>query len=84
MPTNELSAVPRSAARSASTIILTRLLNVTLGAQFNLPYLHVVVNNSYLGLIRQISASQRGKYAKIAKDKGREAAIKEMQSAVGK
>src|SRR6185437_7857686 len=27
------------------------------GAQFNLPYIHVVVNNSYLGLIRQ---SQRG------------------------
>ena len=27
------------------------------GAQFRLPYLHVVVNNSYLGLIRQ---SQRG------------------------
>ncbi len=27
------------------------------GAQFNLPYVHVVVNNSYLGLIRQ---SQRG------------------------
>jgi tartronate-semialdehyde synthase len=23
------------------------------GAQFNLPYIHVVVNNSYLGLIRQ-------------------------------
>jgi O6-methylguanine-DNA--protein-cysteine methyltransferase len=36
----------------------------------------------YLGLIRQIPASQRGRYAKIAKDKGREAAIKEMQSAV--
>ncbi|MBV8705017.1 MAG: glyoxylate carboligase [Acetobacteraceae bacterium] len=27
------------------------------GAQFNLPYIHVVVNNSYLGLIRQ---AQRG------------------------
>jgi tartronate-semialdehyde synthase len=27
------------------------------GAQFNLPYIHIVVNNSYLGLIRQ---SQRG------------------------
>lgn len=27
------------------------------GAQFNLPYIHVVVNNAYLGLIRQ---SQRG------------------------
>jgi O6-methylguanine-DNA--protein-cysteine methyltransferase len=36
----------------------------------------------YLGLIRQIPASQRGRFAKIAKDKGREAAIKEMQSAV--
>jgi len=27
------------------------------GAQFNIPYIHVVVNNSYLGLIRQ---AQRG------------------------
>ena len=30
---------------------------LAVGAQFNLPYIHVVVNNSYLGLIRQ---SQRG------------------------
>ena len=30
---------------------------MAVGAQFNLPYVHVVVNNSYLGLIRQ---SQRG------------------------
>jgi len=36
----------------------------------------------YLGLIRQIPASQRSKYSKIAKDKGREAAIRELQSAV--
>jgi len=36
----------------------------------------------YLGLIRQIPATQRARYAKIAKDRGREAAIKEMQSAV--
>ncbi|WP_281689799.1 glyoxylate carboligase [Pseudonocardia thermophila] len=26
---------------------------LAVGAQFNLPYLHIVVNNSYLGLIRQ-------------------------------
>lgn len=38
----------------------------------------------YLGLIRQIPATQRGKYKKIVKDRGREAAIKELQSAVGK
>ncbi len=38
----------------------------------------------YLGLIRQISASQRSRYAKIAKDRGREAAIKEMQGALNK
>jgi hypothetical protein len=38
----------------------------------------------YLGLIRQIPASQRGRYAKIAKDKGRESAIKEMQSVLKK
>ena len=30
---------------------------LAVGAQFKLPYLHIVVNNSYLGLIRQ---SQRG------------------------
>ncbi len=30
---------------------------LAVGAQFNLPYLHVLVNNAYLGLIRQ---SQRG------------------------
>jgi tartronate-semialdehyde synthase len=33
------------------------LEELAVGAQFNLPYIHVVVNNSYLGLIRQ---SQRG------------------------
>ncbi len=32
----------------------------------------------YLGLIRQIPATRRGTYQKIAKDRGREAAIKEM------
>ncbi len=38
----------------------------------------------YLGLIRQIPASRRGQYQKTAKDKGREAAIKEMAAALGK
>jgi hypothetical protein len=38
----------------------------------------------YLGLIRQIPASRRGQYAKIAKEKGREAAIREMQSTLNK
>ena len=38
----------------------------------------------YLGLIRQIPASQRGKYKKIAQEKNREAAIREMQSALNK
>jgi len=38
----------------------------------------------YLGLIRQIPASRRGQYQKTAKERGREAAIKEMQSALGK
>jgi len=33
----------------------------------------------YLGLIRQIPASQRGRYTKTAKERGREAAIREMQ-----
>lgn len=36
----------------------------------------------YLGLIRQIPAGRRARYAKVAKDRGREAAIKEMASAV--
>jgi tartronate-semialdehyde synthase len=30
---------------------------LAVGAQFNIPYIHIVVNNAYLGLIRQ---SQRG------------------------
>jgi hypothetical protein len=38
----------------------------------------------YLGLIRQIPASKRAQYQRIAKEKGREAAIKEMASALGK
>ncbi len=38
----------------------------------------------YLGLIRQIPKSQRARYAKTAKDRGREAAIKEMQSVLKK
>ena len=42
------------------------------------------IQGRYLGLIRQIPASQRAKYTKIAKEKSREAAIKEMQSALGK
>jgi hypothetical protein len=43
-----------------------------------------VIQGCYLGLIRQIPASRRGQYQKIAKEKGREAAIKEMASALGK
>ncbi len=38
----------------------------------------------YLGLIRQIAKSKRSQYQKLAKEKGREAAIKEMASALGK
>lgn len=38
----------------------------------------------YLGLIRQIPASKRGQYQKTAKEKGREAAIKEMQETLKK
>lgn len=38
----------------------------------------------YLGLIRQIPAAKRAQYQKVAKEKGREAAIKEMQSNLGK
>jgi hypothetical protein len=38
----------------------------------------------YLGLIRQIPASKRGQYQKTAREKGREAAIKEMQAKLKK
>ena len=38
----------------------------------------------YLGLIRQIPATRRSQYQKTAKERGREAAIKELQSALGK
>jgi hypothetical protein len=38
----------------------------------------------YLGLIRQVPASKRAQFQKIAKEKGREAAIREMQDAAKK
>ena len=38
----------------------------------------------YLGLIRQIPASRRAAYQKIAKDRGREAAINEMRTVLKK
>ncbi|SRR5260221_10733168 len=38
----------------------------------------------YLGLIRQIPASRRGQYQRIAKDESREAAIRAMEKALGK
>lgn len=38
----------------------------------------------YLALVRQIPATKRAQYARIAKEKGREAAIQEMQGAVRK
>ena len=38
----------------------------------------------YLGLIRQIPATKRGQYQKIAKESGREAAINAMKSAVNR
>ena len=38
----------------------------------------------YLGLIRQIPASKRAAYQKTAKDKGREAAIREMEETLKK
>lgn len=43
-----------------------------------------VLQGRYLGLIRQIPATRRGLIKKIAKEKGREAAIKEMASVLGK
>jgi len=42
------------------------------------------LQGKYLSLIRQIPASRRGQYSRIAKEKGREAAIRELQNAIGK
>lgn len=42
------------------------------------------LQGQYLGLIRQIPATRRAQYQKIAKEKGREAAIREMRSALNK
>jgi tartronate-semialdehyde synthase len=39
------------------------LEELAVGAQFNLPYLHVVVNNAYLGLIRQSQRAFEMDYA---------------------
>ena len=44
-------------ARSGDYDFQFMIEEIPVGAQFHLPYIHVVVNNSYLGLIRQ---SQRG------------------------
>lgn len=53
-----------AADRSASVVAISGdydfqflIEELAVGAQFNLPYVHVLVNNAYLGLIRQ---SQRG------------------------
>ena len=53
-----------SADRDTTTVALSgdydfqfMIEELAVGAQFNIPYIHVVVNNAYLGLIRQ---SQRG------------------------
>ena len=57
-PTAEPATVAGVPERVLATFGHYNLLEeLAVGAQFNLPYIHVVVNNSYLGLIRQ---SQRG------------------------
>jgi hypothetical protein len=38
----------------------------------------------YLALVRRFPATKRAAYAKIAKERGREAAIKDMQDSLGK
>jgi len=43
-----------------------------------------VLQGRYLGLIRQIPEGRRAAYRKIATDKGREQAIREMRSALNK
>ena len=47
----------RSSALSGDYDFQFMIEELAVGAQFKLPYIHVVVNNTYLGLIRQ---SQRG------------------------
>ena len=42
------------------------------------------LQGKYLSLIRQIPASRRAQYSRIAKERGREAAIRELQAAVNK
>jgi hypothetical protein len=42
------------------------------------------LQGKYLSLVRQIPATRRSQYAKIAKDRGREAAIREMQDVLKK
>ena len=43
-----------------------------------------MIQGRYLGLIRQIPKTRRAQYQRIAKEKGREAAIREMSSALGR
>jgi hypothetical protein len=38
----------------------------------------------YLALVRRFPANRRAQFAKVAKERGREAAIREMQESVGK
>lgn len=56
--------VPRTAARPGLTVALLQIFRgdydfqflieeLAVGAQFNLPYIHILLNNAYLGLIRQ-------------------------------
>jgi len=42
------------------------------------------LQGKYLSLIRQIPASRRSQFSRIAKERGREAAIRELQAAVNK
>lgn len=42
------------------------------------------LQGKYLSLIRQIPASRRAQYSRLAKERGREAAIREMQTVVNK
>jgi hypothetical protein len=43
-----------------------------------------ILQGRYLGLIRQIPATRRSKFQKIAKDNGREAAVKALRVALGR
>ena len=76
-PRAAAAAAPAAAARGKRGRKRSRALSAEQRASRQL-------QGRYLGLIRQIPATRRAQYTKIAKERGREAAIREMQSSLNK